>query len=433
MDYSRPKKDLTLETYTEPLVQLAFAAYEKIRYCDDVPLGMAQTRLTLARRAPDASRLAWARRVLADLGDREPQTWPEVYAREQVLLHQQPRRELLLQAIRIGALGITAIPNEVFAITGLKLKAQSPLVPTMNIELANGAEGYLPPPEQHRLGGYTTWAARSAGLEVQAEPQIVQSVLGLLERVSGKPRRPRIDPPAPYAQAVLKSRPVFYWRLSEFQGVAAGDATGQGHQGTFEGGVALYLDGPASPGFCGPSQVNRAVHLAGGRIRTPLADHGDRYSVELWFCNLLPADAREVAGHLFSRGFDQMMGRAATGGEHLGLGGTRLAPGRLVFYSGAAPQSGDTLTGRTTIVPGSWYHLVLVRDGRQARVYLNGDTAPELAGELAPQKPVDWLFFGGRNDDYANFEGKLDEVAFYGRALGVDEIARHYAAAGIAP
>ena len=38
----------------------------------------------------------------------------------------QPERELKLQAIRIGDLGITAIPNEVFAITGLKLKAQSP-------------------------------------------------------------------------------------------------------------------------------------------------------------------------------------------------------------------------------------------------------------------------------------------------------------------
>ena len=37
------------------------------------------------------------------------------------------RRESSVQALRIGDLGITAIPCEVYAITGLKLKAQSPL------------------------------------------------------------------------------------------------------------------------------------------------------------------------------------------------------------------------------------------------------------------------------------------------------------------
>ena len=70
---------------------------------------------------------------------------------------------------------------------GLKLKARSPLQPTFNIELANGAEGYIPPPEQHALGGYTTWPARTAGLFPAAEPQIVAAPLGLLERVAGKP------------------------------------------------------------------------------------------------------------------------------------------------------------------------------------------------------------------------------------------------------
>ena len=27
----------------------------------------------------------------------------------------------------------------------------------MNISIANGSHGYLPTPEQHRLGGYETW------------------------------------------------------------------------------------------------------------------------------------------------------------------------------------------------------------------------------------------------------------------------------------
>src|SRR5678815_5342795 len=134
-----------------------------------------------------------AKEVVAKLGDSLPQSQPEIYAKEALYLHDRPKAELKLQALRIGDLGITAIPNEVFAITGLKLKKQSPLAPTFNIELANGAEGYIPPPEQHALGGYTTWPARTAGLEVQAEPKIVAALTELLEKVAEKPRKTLVD------------------------------------------------------------------------------------------------------------------------------------------------------------------------------------------------------------------------------------------------
>src|SRR5262249_48919202 len=154
-------------------------------------------------RTPDEKRLLWAHQILAQTGANVPSNVgygrayaagiPYAYAVQQVYLHEHPTAELKLQAIQIGDLGITAIPNEVYALTGLKLKAQSPLQPTINIELANGAEGYLPPPEQHLFGGYTTWPAHSAGLEVQAEPKIVAAVLDVLEEVSGKKRRPVSD------------------------------------------------------------------------------------------------------------------------------------------------------------------------------------------------------------------------------------------------
>jgi neutral ceramidase len=91
-------------------------------------------------------------------------------------------RQLKLQAIRIGDLGIAAIPCEVYGSTGLAIKAASPFGTTMNISLANGAEGYLAPPEQHKLGGYTTWRARTSCLEELAEPKIKAAVVGLLSK-----------------------------------------------------------------------------------------------------------------------------------------------------------------------------------------------------------------------------------------------------------
>ena len=185
MDYSASKKDPGLDAYARDVARVAHQAYQSIAYHDWVPLAMAETKLTLARRTPDPKRLAWATEIVdrmqaqAKTNDKAsvPQSQPQVYAKEAIYLHEEPQRELKLQAIRIGGLGITAIPNEVFAITGLKLKMRSPFETTMNIELANGSEGYIPPPEQHRLGGYTTWPARTAGLEVQAEPRIVAGVL----------------------------------------------------------------------------------------------------------------------------------------------------------------------------------------------------------------------------------------------------------------
>ncbi|MEZ5356092.1 MAG: hypothetical protein R2762_25945 [Bryobacteraceae bacterium] len=148
-----------------------------------------------------------------------------------------------------------------YAITGLKLKARSPLAATINIELANGAEGYIPPPEQHLFGGYTTWPARTAGLAVEAEPRIVETLTGLLERVAGARRRREREPETSYSKAVRASTPWAYWRMDEME------------RGPYAGRVAYYL-----PGIEG--RVAHSVYFAGGH--RPLPELGSRYSIEAW-------------------------------------------------------------------------------------------------------------------------------------------------------
>ena len=160
---------------------------------------MEEKKLTLNVRLPGDAELARAQKVVRSFTGRKPMTNEEVYAREAVLLHEMsPTRELKLQALRLGDLGITAIPNEVFASTGLDIKRKSPLKQTFTIELANGCEGYIPPPDQHALGGYTTWRARTSCLEVNAEPKIQEAVLGLLKQVD-KQRRNEPAQPSPGA------------------------------------------------------------------------------------------------------------------------------------------------------------------------------------------------------------------------------------------
>src|SRR5207248_1234500 len=104
--------------YAEQLAATAFDLYRHMPYGDVgiAALAMREAKLTLNRRVPDEARLKWAREVVAGLKGRKPQTQPEIYAREAIFLHDEPRRELKLQAIRIGRTCIAAIPNEVFAL-----------------------------------------------------------------------------------------------------------------------------------------------------------------------------------------------------------------------------------------------------------------------------------------------------------------------------
>jgi hypothetical protein len=86
--------------------------------------------------------------------------------------------DVLVQVLRIGDLGIAAIPFETFAETGLDIKDKSPFSQTFTIELANGAYGYLPTPEQHKLGGYESWLGTNR-VEVETSTKLVALILDL--------------------------------------------------------------------------------------------------------------------------------------------------------------------------------------------------------------------------------------------------------------
>ena len=441
MDYASPKVEIGYDAYAKEVAARAFEAYQRIQYHAWVPLKMAERKLPLNYRAPDDSRLSWARQMAATIQGPVPKALPEIYALEAIYLQERPRTELKLQALRIGDLGIAAIPNEVYALTGLKIKAQSPLATTFNMELANGSEGYIPTPEQHVLGGYTTWPARTAGLEVQAEPRITETALSLLEEVAGRPRRKVAETPGPYTKAVLAAKPLAYWRMNEMAMPTARDSSGHGHDASYEDGVAFYLPGPGSgsgfspspelkpSNFSGPDQVNRAVHFAGGRLKTRLDKLGPSYSVEFWFWNGFPTRARAVTGYLFSRGTN---GDPEAAGDHLGIGGTYggIEAGKLFFFNGN--RLNGVLAGKTELGLRTWNQVVLVREGNHVTVYLNGNATPEISGELKSSVPDGAeLFMGGRCDNFANFEGKLDEVAVYDRPLSAATAGRHYQAAGL--
>jgi neutral ceramidase len=155
-----------------------------IRYQDWVPLAVRQSEIEFGVRRPTAEEQDRARQIMANAQGPTMRTLEEIYARETVLISEYPPKvPVILQALRIGDLGIAAIPCEVFTEIGLEIKRKSPFATTFTTSLANGYNGYLPTPEHHRLGGYETWRARSSYLEIDASPRIVEKLLGLLQEL----------------------------------------------------------------------------------------------------------------------------------------------------------------------------------------------------------------------------------------------------------
>ena len=96
---------------------------------------------------------------------------------------EHPRTEpVLIQAFRIGDQAIVSMPFEVLVEIGLEIKKKSPFERTFLIELANGGYGYLPPPNQHKLGGYETWLGTSR-FQPQSSEILIKHLLEMLQEL----------------------------------------------------------------------------------------------------------------------------------------------------------------------------------------------------------------------------------------------------------
>ena len=163
----------------------AWFAQRKIeKHRSDLRLGMVQREIPLKYRRPTAEQVAEAKAVLSVKDPAGIEAQPRLaqnYARNMVNAAERKEDTLTIkvQAIRIGDLAVCCIPFETFVETGLDLKKRSPFPQTMVVGLANGRHGYLPTPEQHRLGGYETWLGTNV-VQEDASVLITDNLLAML-------------------------------------------------------------------------------------------------------------------------------------------------------------------------------------------------------------------------------------------------------------
>jgi len=185
IDFTKANWVATPPVVAKAVAGAAIQALAEMKYRDNVTLRAVTRHLSLGVRLPTPAQVTEAREYLATkVVDRPTRNWEENYARETTLLADWPAtKEITLQALAIGDFALAAVPCETFGSTGLAIKRASPFPLTMVVGLANGYHGYLPPPDQFPLGGYTTWRARTSYLEREAEVKIRAAIGQVLAKV----------------------------------------------------------------------------------------------------------------------------------------------------------------------------------------------------------------------------------------------------------
>lgn len=225
-----------------------------------------------------------------------------------------------------------------------------------------------------------------------------------------------------YEIAVIEtSGLVGYWPLSETSGTVAYDLSGNGNNGTYNGG---YTQGEtlAPSGF-----GTTGVHFNGssGYVSVPDPFSGGAFTLEIWG----QADAIPGAGYwmdLFSLG--------TTGGSGgVGMQISSASGGSTNGFTGVFPDvegfaSGYILTDTTNL-----HHYVFTYDGgTTARMYVDGtqtSDSPITVGtphSYTSPGAIGYRFMSG----YASYwEGVLAHAAAYNVVLTAAQVNAHYEAA----
>lgn len=211
-----------------------------------------------------------------------------------------------------------------------------------------------------------------------------------------------------YANAITTDAPISYWRLGESCGTTANDER-HANNGTYVNGPGL-----GQPSLLPSDAANSAVRFDALDDNVQVANSaslgfGTAFSLEAWIKpNAIPAAGAWASVLTKAEAYSLQFNGPQLEFTIIQSGARR----RLKAPSGA-------------IVPGTAYHVVGTYDGTTQRLYVNGAevaNAPLAGGASTTAAPLELGSWDGAGEFY---NGVMDDVAVYNKALTAQQVANH--------
>ncbi|QDU89568.1 hypothetical protein Pla175_29600 [Pirellulimonas nuda] len=244
----------------------------------------------------------------------------------------------------------------------------------------------------------------------------------------------RLDLSSGYADTVLRSRPIAYWRFDSIDSGTVADDSGGNHPLQLIGEGVDVVRGPGNSFVSFTVRKNRGCFVSAA----PLDEiAGTDYSVEFWFkprhyhrgaVASLVEHATDQRGAVERHGLIIETHSASPASPvPPSLEGVETSPKAVRFLHRSPP--GELLSGvacfsKTPYRLNDWQHLAAVKSSDALRLYLDGKLVCEESDSTTLPEGlsivVGQLFSFG---SVRPFVGELDELAFYDHALTEQEIA----------
>lgn len=221
-----------------------------------------------------------------------------------------------------------------------------------------------------------------------------------------------VDPPK-YTDVIHSGDPIAYYRLGDPVGsTTMTDSSGNGHHGELKNGVKL--EQPAAPAC--QKRPRPAVCSLSDEKEDFAADFPERDGYGYANGIMAPQNAYSIEAWVKPYGTGD--------GSIAGQGGG----GQLFIKDGklALRQTQDTVQSPGPLLaPGQWWYVAATWDGQVTRLYVNGE---EVASSDSVNKAPSGggTFYVGFGDQAPWFHGTLDEIVYYGHALGPWDIQNRY-------
>ncbi len=219
--------------------------------------------------------------------------------------------------------------------------------------------------------------------------------------------------PGDYRTAVRADGPLAYWRLAEAPGATiAADDMGS-YPAAITTGVGLGVTGalPGDPNTAATMTTGNGIAVTDGTKLDPgLSD----FTAEVWVkANPISSQVTPIIAKGTTALSSAWTLKMLTTGQAQATVKTALAS-PIVTTTGSI---GDE----------KWHSIVLVKRNSGLELYvdgvLNATTSATIAGPVTNTAP---LMIGDNTDATSPLQGRIDEVAYYAKALTASQIATHY-------